>query len=131
MSFVSLFTVKQVLSIALVLSVLFSSAGKTIVLTAFELNRDFIASTLCVEKEKPQNSCQGSCELAKSLEKEGQMEEKSRRAPSSVTEVQFFHEKSGNLQFYRYLLQIIQTTQICFIEGVTVGAIFQPPRHSA
>ena len=35
----------------------------------FEMRQNVIASTLCVKKDIPANSCQGKCQLRKQLEK--------------------------------------------------------------
>ncbi|MEN8928870.1 MAG: hypothetical protein ABF242_03715 [Flavobacteriales bacterium] len=39
----------------------------SIVLVHFKINQEYIASTLCVEKELEESTCAGSCQLKKSL----------------------------------------------------------------
>lgn len=49
-------------------------AGKLIVIINFELNKEYIVENLCVQKEEPDNCCQGSCHLTKELEKQDETE---------------------------------------------------------
>jgi hypothetical protein len=44
--------------------------GSSITLLAYELNKDFIAKNLCVNKMKPKLHCNGKCHLMKELKKE-------------------------------------------------------------
>jgi len=53
----------------------------------FELNREYIIKTLCIEREKEENSCQGQCHLNKEIEKNSTAgEEKQRGIPGRIYE---------------------------------------------
>jgi hypothetical protein len=59
--------------------------------TSFILNQEKIAAELCINKNKPEISCNGKCQLAKQLEKE----EKQSNTPVSckkINVVLFFSE---------------------------------------
>ncbi|MES2574450.1 MAG: hypothetical protein V4572_05880 [Bacteroidota bacterium] len=45
------------------------SFGNMIVYTKFKINQDEIAQTICIQKKIVNNSCNGRCELLKSLKK--------------------------------------------------------------
>lgn len=46
-------------------------------LGGFYLNRDFIASNLCENRDKPKSGCQGACQLKKKLKENQEDSEKS------------------------------------------------------
>jgi len=53
----------------------------------FELNREYIIKTLCVERDKKVNTCQGQCHLNKQIEKNSsQEEEKQKEIPGRTYE---------------------------------------------
>jgi len=45
----------------------------------FELNREYIVQTLCIERDKEVNTCQGQCHLNKEIEKNTSQEEEKQR----------------------------------------------------
>jgi hypothetical protein len=59
---------KRVISIALILLMSAQSFYKLGVITYFQLNREFIAEFLCINKEQPITMCQGQCFLKKHLQ---------------------------------------------------------------
>lgn len=48
--------------------------GKFVVYTDYILNKEYIATNLCVNKSKPILKCNGKCHLAKQLKKQDQKE---------------------------------------------------------
>jgi hypothetical protein len=48
---------------------LFPSFGNIMVYFTFKINQDEIARTICIQRELVNNTCNGSCELQKSLKK--------------------------------------------------------------
>ncbi|MFL9829269.1 hypothetical protein ABS764_00255 [Flavobacterium sp. ST-87] len=60
---------KSLFSIVLSILLLLPSFGSFFVYTSFKLNQDEIAKTICVQRKMINNSCNGRCELQKSLKK--------------------------------------------------------------
>lgn len=60
---------KSLFSIVLSILLLLPSFGSFVVYTSFKLNQDEIAKTICVQRKLVNNSCNGRCELQKSLKK--------------------------------------------------------------
>ncbi|MEO8533441.1 MAG: hypothetical protein ABI441_06820 [Flavobacterium sp.] len=52
------------------------SFGSFVVFTSFKLNQDEISKTICVQRKMVFNSCNGRCELQKSLKKYSDNEKK-------------------------------------------------------
>lgn len=68
----------------LVLSILAAGFSRYIIYAGFALNKQYIASTLCENKDKPQLNCKGKCYLMKKVkqaeEKEKQEEQSNQKA---------------------------------------------------
>ena len=60
--------------ILILAGILFQTTAKLVILINFQINRDYIAKNLCINREKPDSCCQGSCHLTKQLEEEDQKE---------------------------------------------------------
>jgi plasmid maintenance system antidote protein VapI len=60
---------KQFLVIVLSSILLLPSFGNIIVYAKFKINQDEIAKTICIQRKLAKNTCNGRCELQKSLKK--------------------------------------------------------------
>ncbi|MEL1241801.1 hypothetical protein [Flavobacterium flavipallidum] len=60
---------KSLFSIVLSILLLLPSLGSFFVYTSFKLQQDEIAKTICVQRKLVDNTCNGRCELQKSLKK--------------------------------------------------------------
>lgn len=61
---------KFVLVPLLIFLMLAQSFGKCFVVIEYNLNKDFIAKNLCVNKAKPKMHCNGKCQMMKKLAEE-------------------------------------------------------------
>ena len=59
--------VRQLLTYILILSLLLQLFSREVIVMSFQLNRDYIAKTLCENRNRPQLHCNGKCYLAKRL----------------------------------------------------------------
>jgi len=73
---------KQVTTVILATLIFLLPFSKTWLVVSFQINRDFIAKTLCIKKEIENNTCQGKCYLKKQLDKE----QKKEQAPNNKNE---------------------------------------------
>lgn len=62
---------KQIISIILSFLLLISGSRGIIYWLEFKLNHIYIVKELCIEKDKPKNTCQGKCHLKKNLDRDG------------------------------------------------------------
>nr|WP_294930764.1 hypothetical protein [uncultured Flavobacterium sp.] len=67
---------KQIFIIFLSCMLLVPSFGNFFVYTSFKLNQEEISKTICVQRKMIFNSCNGRCELQKSLKKYADNEKK-------------------------------------------------------
>ncbi|MBO0934432.1 hypothetical protein [Fibrella aquatilis] len=59
--------VRQLLTYTLIVSLLLQLFSREVIVMSFQLNRDYIAKTLCENRSRPALRCNGKCYLAKRL----------------------------------------------------------------
>lgn len=104
---------------------------KAIIVADYEINKSFIAKNYCVNKNKPELKCYGSCHLKKQLDKE----EKSENVPSGNSknkfEIDFFNE--NNDKFFSIFITNTSKHQLFYHSKTTVGftiSLYHPPEIS-
>ncbi|SFX06062.1 hypothetical protein [Cytophaga hutchinsonii] len=61
--------------ILLVLFILLQSSIKSLYVAYYNINQDYIASVLCINKAKPASTCNGKCYLIKKMEQQEKQEQ--------------------------------------------------------
>jgi predicted nuclease of restriction endonuclease-like (RecB) superfamily len=117
----------------LALLVLLQPLSKTWIFVSFQLNQDFIASVLCINRDIPVNTCQGKCYLKKRLKETHQDEQKQANArEKSPFEILISHQPSV-FQFLSVQDRIIENTpnnvQSHTYISRFISDIFHPPRY--
>lgn len=118
------------ISILLLLSLLTANCSSLFVYMGFELNKQFIATELCVNKDKPEMHCNGNCYLMKKL-KQAQDKEQKQERQAQKTHVQDALIVSP-LKFERYAFAEA-VLHIPFSMGMPQSikdAIFHPPQEA-
>lgn len=59
--------IRQLLTYTLIVSLLLQLFSREVIVMSFQLNRDYIAKTLCENRSRPALHCNGKCYLAKRL----------------------------------------------------------------
>ena len=72
---------KKAIAILLVYAILLQGGTKLGIYAYFQLNKDYISSVLCINKNKPVLQCNGNCFLTKKLKAE---KEKEKKAPVEI-----------------------------------------------
>ncbi len=72
------------------------SFGSFFVYTSFKLNQDEISKTICVQRKMLFNSCNGRCELQKSLKKYADNEKKMQNNLKEKSEVVYIQNTITN-----------------------------------
>lgn len=65
---------KFIISIFLLASLLTQNISKLIIVINYQVNKEYIAKNLCVNRDKPKSCCEGKCELKKQLDEEDKKE---------------------------------------------------------
>ncbi len=106
------------------------------ILIDFGINQDFIAEMLCVNKDKPNTTCNGKCYLSEQLKKVEEQKEKQAPNPNpkeEKLEVLYYYENpraylkiiAGN-----YLMKINTAYKNKLYSFTFVVDIFHPPKHN-
>lgn len=81
---------KQLICFALGAVFLLQAFNSTIVLSNYEINKDFITKMFCINKSKPKLHCNGKCHLKKELKKAEEKEKSPINPINEKNEIQFF-----------------------------------------
>jgi len=116
------------LSYLLILLTLCSGFTKFYFYVGYELNKTYIATTLCENRDKPQLDCKGKCFLKKKISQAEKQEQKQERSGSKS----FFNDHILISQ-YRFRSIIRQTNVYVpapefFYHFQTSHAVFHPPQ---
>lgn len=68
--------IRRLLTYTLITSLLLQLFSREVIVMSFQLNRDFIAKNLCVNRNRPQLNCNGKCYLAKKLKDQHEREDR-------------------------------------------------------
>jgi len=77
---------KQVAAILLFIGVLSQTFSKMLIVAEYELNKDYIARNLCVNRNKPKMHCNGKCHMMRKMKQEEKSEQENpeRRAENKL-----------------------------------------------
>jgi len=118
---------KYLTAIVLFMAVAGSSFNKIIVLLDFKLNENFIANTLCENKDKPASCCHGKCYLKKKLQKEEDGAKSGSGEARAKFEVNLFCEANTELFLNRAIKSPYTEAQIIAIPSILLSTVFHPP----
>ena len=84
---------KRLVAILLVIAVSLSSFTRFVIFTSFKINQSYIASVLCVNKDRPELHCSGKCYLASKLKQAEEKEERGQENQKKFSADAIFTEK--------------------------------------
>lgn len=120
---------KRLIIIALSILILSPSFGSLFVYASFKLNQKEIANTICVQRKLAFNSCNGRCELQKSIKKYSDNERKMQDSLKDKLELVYVQ---GTAQVSFDIMSVIEQKENTsrLFEKKPIGAsniIFHPP----
>lgn len=98
---------------------------------SYELNKDYIATTLCVNQEKPELMCAGKCYLKSQLEKIDQTTQEQSNVKSQLVFSVYILDQVEPLSFHRIFHSFSQRTifrSIHWFSSQYCSSLFHPPR---
>ncbi|RVT76723.1 hypothetical protein EOD40_09495 [Flavobacterium sufflavum] len=122
---------KSLFSIVLSILLLLPSFGSFFVYTSFKLNQDEIAKTICVQRKLVNNSCNGRCELQKSLKKYEDNEKKMQNNLDNKVDLVFI-QNTVFADFNAITVAPIEKPNFYILEKKTVSVAlssFRPPSY--
>lgn len=68
---------RKVITLFMLLLIMTQSTSQLWITASFFINRDYIARVLCINRDKPESGCNGSCQLKKQIKEDQENQEKS------------------------------------------------------
>ena len=117
--------------IILVLVMLLQSSIRSVYVAYYQINQDYIASVLCINKAKPASSCNGKCYLSKKMKEQEKQEQSIPSVLKGLEEVVLYFTS-----FHLSIKPIFsEATQIASLDAYQMHAytspidfIIQPPQ---
>ncbi len=105
-----------------------SSFSRFFIYAGFELNRDYISTTLCENIDMPELHCNGQCYLAKKIQ-QAQEKEKNNTQDQKKGNYQeaFITQKVVLITPFTYV-KVFTATEIPFDLPIQPATIFHPPK---
>ncbi|MDB4904104.1 MAG: hypothetical protein JWQ63_3385 [Mucilaginibacter sp.] len=119
---------RRFLAYLLIVALVSASFSRLFIYAGFELNRNYIATKLCENRDKPWLHCNGKCYFIKKI-KQAEEKEKSgeRQTQKNLFQEALFIKKPG-IRFYSNVLQVMQVPNHRIALPVIDRPIFQPPQ---
>ncbi|MGN8070811.1 hypothetical protein [Mucilaginibacter sp. SG564] len=112
----------------LIVSLITVNFSRFFIYAGFELNRNYIATKLCENRNKPWLHCDGKCYFAKKIKQAEEKQASDERQSQKSLFQEVYVASSTVIKFHSSLLQVIVTPYDCTLPVDRVGTIFQPPR---
>lgn len=119
--------IKKILSWVLIFTLSFNCLSKLGYLTYYQVNRNYIIEFLCINKNKPELKCEGTCFLKKKLDLAEQSQNKSQNIIKQL-EIPVFLVKGSNILFFNPIHvteNYIQIKEIYDFQNMV--KVFHPP----
>lgn len=117
----------RILSVVLLMGVLLQTCSKQLIYTDYLLNKEFVASVLCVNKDIPKNHCEGKCHLKKQLDQDSQQQEGGTQKSKGGSEVLYFSPQSVELAAIQPLMSRHYFNHQLMTSNVVLTPVFHPP----
>ncbi len=119
---------QRLTAILLIISIISCSFSRFFIYAGYQVNKAYIASKLCENRNRPWLHCNGKCYLIKKIrqaeEKQNAME---RQAQKDLIQ-EAFCEKQPGVKFYTRLLAVISVPDFAARLPKGHSTIFRPPQ---
>ncbi len=119
---------RSLIAFSLIFMILTANFSRFFIYAGFELNKNYIASELCENRDKPMMHCNGKCYLMKKLK---QAEEKEKNQSRAAQKGHFQEALVTNKTIFNFLPQLIKVLkpiELPFALPRYSGTIFHPPQ---
>ena len=117
----------RIFAYILLLGFILQSCSKQLIYTDYLVNKDFIASVLCINKNAPEKHCEGKCHLKKQLDQDTKQQEGGSSKSKITMELAFVAPESIVME----ITSIQVASQYFYFQSRMLksytNSIFQPP----
>ena len=119
---------KRSITLLLLVALLAANFSYYFVYAGFELNKKYIATVLCENRDKPLLHCNGKCYFMKKIKQAGDKEKsEERQAQKNLFQEVFYTAVTKNV-FYSQLLRVINTPYHYSKLSISPDSLYQPPQ---
>ena len=111
----------------LLVGVMLQTCSKQLIYTNYMVNKEFIASVLCVNKSVPAKNCQGKCHLKKQLDKDSEKQEGSDQKSKTGIEVFYIATDPSSISLQPVTTLKRLSHYSIFIPEYYKSSVFHPP----
>lgn len=119
---------KKILIYLLITCTVSNGAMQLVIYSGYKMNKEYITSVFCINKEHPELHCDGQCFLAKKLK---ELEGKNKQAQENLKRVTEAEPKFQTIALNHHLPYFIITAENLYIEKPVKDlsiSIFHPPK---
>lgn len=119
---------RGLIAFSLIFMMLTANFSRFFIYAGFELNKNYIASELCENRDKPLMHCNGKCYLMKKLKQAEEKEKNQSRAAQKGHFQEALITHKTNFNFLPQLIKVINPFELPFALPRHSAAIFHPPQ---
>jgi hypothetical protein len=117
---------QKLTALILLIAVAGSTFNKAIILLDYSLNKNFIATALCENRNKPMSCCQGKCYLKKQLQKDEAAKNKPAPGKEGAT-ILWFYEEESNKYYQNFDNDLFFQNYLLKHYSALLPSVFHPP----
>ena len=119
---------QRITAYLLIFSLVTVNFSHLFIYAGFEMNRNYIATKLCENRDKPWMHCDGKCYFMKKIKQAEDKQASDERQSQKSLFQEVYVASSTVIKFHSSLLQVIVTPCDSTVPVKPVGAIFRPPQ---
>jgi hypothetical protein len=119
---------QRITAYLLIFSLITVNFSRFFIFAGFELNRNYIATKLCENRNKPWLHCDGKCYFAKKIKQAEDKQASDERQSQKSLFQEVYVISSTDVKFHFSLLQVISTPYTPTVPADRPDTIFQPPQ---
>ncbi|PST82909.1 hypothetical protein C7T94_09755 [Pedobacter yulinensis] len=120
--------VRKLIAISLLIAVLAAQFSMSFIFAGFELNQEYIAKALCVNRSRPQLNCKGKCYLTNKLKQAQEKEQKQEKQAQKNLLQEGFANRVFSFRCLTVQLALFTFPQTSGSPVSRAGLIFHPPK---
>ncbi|MDB5132499.1 MAG: hypothetical protein JWR02_2248 [Mucilaginibacter sp.] len=121
---------RRLLAYLLIVVLIASNFSRLFIYAGFELNRNYIATKLCENRDKPWLHCNGKCYFMKKIKQAEDKEKSEERQSQKNLFQEAFWPATTEMKFRSVLLQVMPIPNDDIILTKTNTLVFRPPQFS-
>ncbi|MGY3211193.1 hypothetical protein [Mucilaginibacter sp. HD30] len=118
----------RVTSIVLLVALLSANFSRLFVYAGFELNKRYIVTKLCENRDKPLLHCDGKCYFMKKVKQAQEKDKNNERETQKNLFQEVFVKSSNSVKFFSNVVNTISTPYKIIAVTPFPGVVFHPPQ---